>query len=85
MIPRASARAQTLDEHIMWAPTGLGGTLRVWARRKASHPGANLALTYEDIPSLTSLPRRVAVVGGADTGCQIASIFADLGSVRQLV
>ena len=42
-------------------------------------PGADLALTYEDIPSLASLPRRVAVVGGADTGCQMASIFADLG------
>ena len=43
-------------------------------------PGAELALTYEDIPSLTSLPRRVAVVGGADTGCQMASIFADFGA-----
>jgi pyruvate/2-oxoglutarate dehydrogenase complex dihydrolipoamide dehydrogenase (E3) component len=47
-------------------------------------PGAGLALTYEDIPSLTSLPRRVAVVGGADTGCQIASILADLGSAVSL-
>jgi pyruvate/2-oxoglutarate dehydrogenase complex dihydrolipoamide dehydrogenase (E3) component len=43
-------------------------------------PGAELALTYEDIPSLTSLPGRVAVVGGADTGCQIASIFEDFGA-----
>jgi pyruvate/2-oxoglutarate dehydrogenase complex dihydrolipoamide dehydrogenase (E3) component len=43
-------------------------------------PGAGHALTYEDIPSLTSLPGRVVVVGGADTGCQIASIFEDLGS-----
>jgi pyruvate/2-oxoglutarate dehydrogenase complex dihydrolipoamide dehydrogenase (E3) component len=47
-------------------------------------PGADLALTYEDIPSLASLPRRVAVVGGADTGCQIASIFADLGAAVTL-
>jgi pyruvate/2-oxoglutarate dehydrogenase complex dihydrolipoamide dehydrogenase (E3) component len=44
-------------------------------------PGAEHALTYEDIPSLTSLPGRVAVIGGADTGCQIASIFGDLGAV----
>jgi pyruvate/2-oxoglutarate dehydrogenase complex dihydrolipoamide dehydrogenase (E3) component len=44
-------------------------------------PGAGLALTYEDIPSLASMPRRVAVIGGADTGCQIASIFDDLGAV----
>jgi len=42
-------------------------------------PGADLALTYEDIPSLTQLPGKVAVVGGADTGCQMASIFDDLG------
>ena len=43
-------------------------------------PGAGLGLTYEDIPSLASLPGRVAVVGGADTGCQIASIFEDFGA-----
>jgi pyruvate/2-oxoglutarate dehydrogenase complex dihydrolipoamide dehydrogenase (E3) component len=43
-------------------------------------PGAEHGLTYEDIPSLASLPSRVAVVGGADTGCQIASIFAALGA-----
>ena len=42
-------------------------------------PGAELALTYEDIRSLDSLPERVAVIGGADTGCQIASIFDDFG------
>jgi pyruvate/2-oxoglutarate dehydrogenase complex dihydrolipoamide dehydrogenase (E3) component len=42
-------------------------------------PGAELALTYEDIPSLTALPAQAAVVGGADTGCQIASILEDLG------
>ncbi|MGD0698520.1 MAG: NAD(P)/FAD-dependent oxidoreductase [Trebonia sp.] len=47
-------------------------------------PGAGLALTYEDIPSLASLPGRVAVIGGADTGCQIASIFADLGAAVTL-
>jgi pyruvate/2-oxoglutarate dehydrogenase complex dihydrolipoamide dehydrogenase (E3) component len=42
-------------------------------------PGAELALTYEDIRSLTDLPGRVAVIGGADTGCQIASILDDFG------
>jgi pyruvate/2-oxoglutarate dehydrogenase complex dihydrolipoamide dehydrogenase (E3) component len=42
-------------------------------------PGAHLALTYNDIPSLTSLPSDVAIVGGADTGCQIASILSDFG------
>jgi pyruvate/2-oxoglutarate dehydrogenase complex dihydrolipoamide dehydrogenase (E3) component len=42
-------------------------------------PGAELAFTYEDIRSLADLPGRVAVIGGADTGCQIASIFDDFG------
>ena len=45
-------------------------------------PGADLAFTYEDIPFLTSLPDRVGVVGGADTGCQIASILDDLARQR---
>jgi pyruvate/2-oxoglutarate dehydrogenase complex dihydrolipoamide dehydrogenase (E3) component len=43
-------------------------------------PGAELAFTYEDIRSLKTLPERVAVIGGADTGCQIASIFEDFGA-----
>jgi pyruvate/2-oxoglutarate dehydrogenase complex dihydrolipoamide dehydrogenase (E3) component len=59
-------------DRIIVAVGGHAGRLRI--------PGADLALTYEDIPSLTELPGRVAVIGGADTGCQIASIFADLGA-----
>ncbi len=47
-------------------------------------PGAELALTYGDIRSLTQLPGSVAVVGGADTGCQLASILADFGSTVTL-
>ena len=42
-------------------------------------PGGDLALTYNDIQTLKALPREVAVIGGSDTGCQIASIFADFG------
>ena len=64
-------------DRIILAVGGHAGTLPI--------PGADLALTYADIPSLTSFPRRVAVIGGADTGCQIASIFADLGSVVTLI
>jgi pyruvate/2-oxoglutarate dehydrogenase complex dihydrolipoamide dehydrogenase (E3) component len=66
-----SGRTWTADRIIL-AVGGHAGRLPI--------PGAGLALTYEDIPSLTSFPRRVAVVGGADTGCQIASIFDDLGA-----
>ena len=43
-------------------------------------PGGELALSYNDIRALTALPQHVAVIGGADTGCQMASIFADLGA-----
>lgn len=43
-------------------------------------PGGELALTYQDIWALTALPHEVTVIGGADTGCQLASIFADLGA-----
>jgi len=42
-------------------------------------PGAELALTYSDIWSLTQLPASVAVVGGAATGCQLTSILEDFG------
>jgi pyruvate/2-oxoglutarate dehydrogenase complex dihydrolipoamide dehydrogenase (E3) component len=42
--------------------------------------GSDLALTYNDIRTLKELPCSVAVVGSADTGCQIASILADLGT-----
>jgi pyruvate/2-oxoglutarate dehydrogenase complex dihydrolipoamide dehydrogenase (E3) component len=63
-------------DRVILAVGGHAGRLQI--------PGADLALTYEDIPSLDSLPRRVAIVGGADTGCQIASIFEDFGATVSL-
>jgi pyruvate/2-oxoglutarate dehydrogenase complex dihydrolipoamide dehydrogenase (E3) component len=42
-------------------------------------PGAEHALTYEDVRDLTALPASVVIVGGSDTGCQLASILADFG------
>ncbi|GAB4061554.1 dihydrolipoyl dehydrogenase family protein [Catellatospora paridis] len=48
-------------------------------------PGAELGKTYEDVRTLTALPDRVAVIGGADTGCQLASILADFGSRVTLI
>jgi pyruvate/2-oxoglutarate dehydrogenase complex dihydrolipoamide dehydrogenase (E3) component len=48
-------------------------------------PGGELALTYREILTLKALPHEVAVIGGADTGCQIASIFADFGSQVRLI
>ena len=48
-------------------------------------PGGELALTYQDIWTLKALPQEVTVIGGADTGCQMASIFADLGADVRLI
>ena len=48
-------------------------------------PGGELALTYQDIWTLKALPQQLTIIGGADTGCQIASIFADLGAEVRLV
>ena len=47
---------------------------------RLSIPGRELALTYSDIRTLKALPAETAIIGAADTGCQIASILADLGS-----
>ena len=48
-------------------------------------PGHHLALSYADLRGLKALPDDVMVVGGADTGCQIASILDDFGVAVQLV
>src|SRR5262249_55439769 len=53
--------------------------------RKLPIPGAELALTHSDIWSLHQLPARVAVVGAAATGCQLASIFQDFGCTVALL
>ena len=42
-------------------------------------PGAELALTFDDVRTLSALPGRVCVIGAADTGCQLTSILADFG------
>jgi dihydrolipoamide dehydrogenase len=48
--------------------------------RRLPFPGADLALTHSDIWSLPRLPRSLAIVGGAATGCQLASVFAAFGA-----
>ena len=47
--------------------------------RKPAFPGSEHAITHHDVWSLTRLPRSVAVIGGAGTGCQLASILAAFG------
>src|SRR3984893_16736981 len=48
--------------------------------RRLPFPGSEHALTHSDIWSLLKLPRQVVVVGGAATGCQLASCFAAFGA-----
>lgn len=48
--------------------------------RRLAFPGAELTLTHSDVWRMHSLPRSVAIVGAAATGCQLASIFAAFGA-----
>jgi pyruvate/2-oxoglutarate dehydrogenase complex dihydrolipoamide dehydrogenase (E3) component len=83
--------ARLVDPHTVRIPDGrsFGGDAVIVAvgghAGRLPIPGAELALTYEDVRGLTALPASVAVVGGADTGCQLASILADFGAQVTLV
>ena len=48
--------------------------------RRLDFPGEEYALTHTDLWSLKSLPRSIIIVGGAATGCQLASIFSAFGA-----
>ena len=78
--------AQFIDPHTIQMPDGMqlqsekfilcaGGR-----PRRLSFPGSEHALTHSDIWGLTKLPESLAIVGGAATGSQMASIFAAFGS-----
>jgi pyruvate/2-oxoglutarate dehydrogenase complex dihydrolipoamide dehydrogenase (E3) component len=48
--------------------------------RRLDFPGAELTLTHSDIWSLKKSPRTMVIVGGAATGCQVASIMEAFGT-----
>lgn len=48
--------------------------------RKLNIPGNELALSFHDLWEMKELPKRVTVVGGSATGCQLASILIDFGA-----
>jgi pyruvate/2-oxoglutarate dehydrogenase complex dihydrolipoamide dehydrogenase (E3) component len=48
--------------------------------RRLDFPGMELTRTHSDVWSLPRLPPALVVVGGAATGCQLASVFAAFGS-----
>lgn len=53
--------------------------------RKLPIPGNELCLSFHDLWSMTELPKRVTVVGGSATGCQLASILIDLGAEVDII
>lgn len=78
--------ASFVDPHTVALPDGrqLRGERFILAAggraRRLDFPGEELALTHSDIWRLQRLPRSVAIVGGAATGCQLAAIFNAFGS-----
>lgn len=78
--------ARLLDEHTV--QVGDGERLRAdriilcmgGHARRLPIPGAELAFTHSDVWNLREMPRSVAVVGAAATGCQLASIFSAFGA-----
>jgi pyruvate/2-oxoglutarate dehydrogenase complex dihydrolipoamide dehydrogenase (E3) component len=47
--------------------------------RRITFPGSEFSITHNDIWQLPRLPRSIIIVGGAATGCQLASIFNSFG------
>jgi pyruvate/2-oxoglutarate dehydrogenase complex dihydrolipoamide dehydrogenase (E3) component len=81
-----SGSARFIDPHTLTLADGTqlrGDSIIICAgghARRLPFPGGEHALTHSDIWSMTRLPRSLAVVGGAATGCQLASIFAAFGA-----
>jgi dihydrolipoamide dehydrogenase len=79
-------RARFVDAHTLVCDEGdrVQGSKFILATgghaRRLSFPGSDLILTHSDVWSLTRLPSSIAIVGGAATGCQLASIFATFGA-----
>ena len=53
--------------------------------RRLPFPGSELAMTHDDVWSLEKLPGSVAIVGGASTGCQLASVLGAFGAKVSLL
>jgi dihydrolipoamide dehydrogenase len=85
-VTRFEGAARFVDDHtlVLDGGTALQGDKFIICAggraRRLPFPGGELALTHSDVWSLPKLPRSVAIVGGAATGCQLASVFAAFGS-----
>ena len=81
-----TGNAQFVDEHTI--STGNGNRLQAdkfilcagGRARRLVFPGSEHTLSHSDVWSLKKLPRSMIVVGGAATGCQLASILAEFGT-----
>ncbi len=79
------------DPHTIWTESGLnlqadaiilcvGGI-----SRRLAVPGFELTCTHSDAWSLTTVPPSMLVVGGGDTGAQVASVFSAFGTKVHLL
>lgn len=78
--------ARFIDPHTLMLTDGIALQARSFViavggrARRLPFPGAELALTHSDVWTLPQQPRSMAIIGGAATGCQIASVFAAFGT-----
>lgn len=81
-----AGEAAFVDEHTVALADGSelqGRSIIICAggqARRFPFPGSEHALTHHDVWKMRALPRSMAIVGGAATGCQLASIFAAFGT-----
>lgn len=79
-------QAQFVDESSIVVPDGTRLEAKTFILcaggrpRSLPLPGIEYALNHTDIWSLEALPRSVAIVGAAATGCQLASILDSFGT-----
>jgi len=79
-------RARFADDHTIVLDSGrriTADTIIVCVgghSRRLPIPGAELATVPEDVLALPSLPARVAVIGGGNTGAQLVTVFSSFGS-----
>jgi dihydrolipoamide dehydrogenase len=72
-IDRADGRTRISASHVVLAS---GSAPRRLPGFDVDH---KMILTSDDVLSLESLPRSVAIIGGSAVGCEFASMFSDLG------
>jgi pyruvate/2-oxoglutarate dehydrogenase complex dihydrolipoamide dehydrogenase (E3) component len=86
MVRAGVGPARFSDPHTMVMPDGERVEGRQFVlcagghARRLGFPGAELVRTHSEVWSMPRLPRALVVVGGAATGCQLASVFATFGS-----